>query len=117
MLMLDVQNLVIQQHCLKRPLMNRSKIDFQDRLLLNAGQKYCRMLQESILQNFRPTLSYHMSLKPLFCLFWSGLLRQVLSLEIAVALLMRLYVCQCSHLGVIIQEMTNNNIQLLLVYK
>ena len=25
------------------------------------------MLQESILQYFRPSLSYHMSLRPLFC--------------------------------------------------
>ena len=31
--------------CLKRPLKKTKKIDFQDRLLLNAGQKYCRMLQ------------------------------------------------------------------------
>ena len=30
----------------------RTKIGFQDRLSLNAGQKYCRMLQESILQYF-----------------------------------------------------------------
>ena len=39
----------------------RPKIGFQDRLLLNAGQKYCRMLQESILQYFQPSLSYHLS--------------------------------------------------------
>ena len=44
---------------------------------LNAGQKYCRMLQESTLQYFRPTLSYHLPLRPLFCLFLSGRLRQV----------------------------------------
>ena len=31
--------------CLKRPLKKKTKIGFQDRLLLNAGQKYCRMLQ------------------------------------------------------------------------
>ena len=31
--------------CLKRPLKTKTKIGFQDRLLLNAGQKYCRMLQ------------------------------------------------------------------------
>ena len=31
--------------CLKRPLKKKTKIDFQDRLTLNAGQKYCRMLQ------------------------------------------------------------------------
>ena len=31
--------------CLKGPLKKKLKIGFQDRLLLNAGQKYCRMLQ------------------------------------------------------------------------
>ena len=31
--------------CVKRPLSKRQKISFQDQLLLNAGQKYCRMLQ------------------------------------------------------------------------
>ena len=55
-----------------------TKIGFQDRLSLNAGQKYCRMLQESILQYFRPSLRYHLSLRPLFCLFLGGRLRQVL---------------------------------------
>ena len=64
--------------CLKRPLKMKTKIGFQDRLSLNAGQKYCRMLQESILQYFRPSLSYHMPLRSLFCLFVSGPLRQVL---------------------------------------
>ena len=32
--------------CIKRPLSKRAKIGFQDKLSLNAGQKYCRMLQE-----------------------------------------------------------------------
>ena len=32
--------------CVKRPLSKRPKIGFQDQLSLNAGQKYCRMLQE-----------------------------------------------------------------------
>ena len=31
--------------CLKRTLSKRPKIGFQDQLSLNAGQKYCRMLQ------------------------------------------------------------------------
>ena len=31
--------------CLKRPLSKIPKIGFQDLLSLNAGQKYCRMLQ------------------------------------------------------------------------
>ena len=55
--------------CLKQPLKEKTKIHFQDRLSLNAGQKYCRMLQESILQYFRPSLSYHMSIRPLFFYF------------------------------------------------
>ena len=39
--------------CLMRPLK-------KDQLSLNAGQKYCRLLQGSILQSFWPSLSYHM---------------------------------------------------------
>ena len=31
--------------CLKRPLSKRPQIVFQGQLSLNAGQKYCRMLQ------------------------------------------------------------------------
>ena len=31
--------------CVKRPLSKRPKIGFQDQLSLDAGQKYCRMLQ------------------------------------------------------------------------
>ena len=31
--------------CVKRPLSKGPKIGFQDQLSLNAGQKYCRMLQ------------------------------------------------------------------------
>ena len=31
--------------CLKRPLKKKTKIGFQDWLSLDAGQKYCRMLQ------------------------------------------------------------------------
>ena len=30
--------------CVKRPLSKRPQIGFQDKLSLNAGQKYCRML-------------------------------------------------------------------------
>ena len=31
--------------CVKQPLSNRPQTGFQDLLSLNAGQKYCRMLQ------------------------------------------------------------------------
>ena len=53
--------------CPKRP-----KIGFHDQLSLNAGQKYCKMLQY-----FRPILSYHLSFRSLICLFLSGRFRQV----------------------------------------
>ena len=53
------------------------KLGFEDRLLLNACQKYCRMLQKSILKYFRPSLSYHLSSRHSFGLFLSGRLIQV----------------------------------------
>ena len=31
--------------CVKRPLSKRQKMSFQDQLSINAGRKYCRMLQ------------------------------------------------------------------------
>ena len=64
---------VLSGHSKRRP-----KVGFQDRLSLNAGQKFCRMLHESILQYFRLSLRYHWPLRPLFRLFLSGHLRQVL---------------------------------------
>ena len=36
---------IYSKTCLKRPLKSTHKVGFQDRLSLNAGQKYCRMLQ------------------------------------------------------------------------
>ena len=47
---------------------NKTKKGIQYRLSLNAGQ--------SILQYFRPSLSYHLSLSSLFCLFLSCRIRQ-----------------------------------------
>ena len=48
------------------------KLIFQDQLSLNAGQKYCRMLpfKGSILQFFPPSLSYHLSSRSLYGLFF-----------------------------------------------
>ena len=51
--------------CLKRPLKKSAKIGFQYRLSVNSGQKYC-----SILQYFRPSLSYHLPSRSLFCLLF-----------------------------------------------
>ena len=69
---------IYSKTCVKRPLKMKIKDWFSRLIRINAGQKYCRMLQESILQYFRPSLSYHLSLSPLFCLFLSGRSRQVL---------------------------------------
>ena len=48
---------MIQQNLSKMATLKKTKIVFQDQLSLNAGQKYCRMLQGSILQYFRSALS------------------------------------------------------------
>ena len=39
-------NTVYSKTCVQRPLSKRPNIGFQDKLSLNAGQKYFRMLQE-----------------------------------------------------------------------
>ena len=73
--------------CLKRPLKRSRQNMFEERYSLTAGQKstrlmqvkkYCRMLPWGILHYFGPAISYHLSLRPLFCLFLSGRFRQVL---------------------------------------
>ena len=69
---------IYSKTCVKRPLSKRPKHCFQDRLSLNVGKKYCRMLQKKILQYFRPSLSYHLSLRYLFTLYLSGRFTQVL---------------------------------------
>ena len=47
--------------CVKRPLSKRPKTSFQDQLSLNAGLKYCRMLQGEHSAILRPSLTYHLS--------------------------------------------------------
>ena len=39
------QDITYRETCVKGPLLNRPQIGIQDQLSLNAGQKYCRMLQ------------------------------------------------------------------------
>ena len=56
----------------KRPLSKRLKIGFQYQLWLNAGQSIAECSKGSILQYFQPSLSYHLSLRSLFCLFYTG---------------------------------------------
>ena len=61
--------------CLKWPLKKKTKIGFQDRMLPNAGQMYCRMLQgehSAILSTF---IKLPFVNKIFFFLFLSGRLR------------------------------------------
>ena len=51
---------------------------FEDQLLLNAGESIAESSKGSILQYFRPSLSYHLSLRSLFVYFLSGCFTQVL---------------------------------------
>ena len=67
--------IVYSKTCLKRPLKKTKKwLSCQS---LNAGLKYCRMLQESILQYDQSSLSYHLLLSLCF-VYYSGLFTQVL---------------------------------------
>ena len=54
--------------CRKRPLKEKTKIGFQDRLSLNADQKYCRM-HSAILLTF---IKLPFVIKIFFCLILSG---------------------------------------------
>ena len=73
----NVTNCKYSKTCVKWPLSKRPNIGFQDQLSLNAGPKYCRMLQEhsAILS---PSLNYNLSLSSLFSLFLNGHFTQVL---------------------------------------
>ena len=43
--LVNANKLGYSRTCVKRPLTKRPKIGFQDQILLNPGQNYCRMLQ------------------------------------------------------------------------
>ena len=65
--------------CVKRPHSKRLKIGFQDHLSLNAGQKYCRMLQwehSAIFSTFikLPFVIKFIVLSSFEWLFYTGLL-------------------------------------------
>ena len=48
----------VSKTCVKRPLSKRSKMGFQDQLSLNAGQKYCRMLQGAFCNLHQATICH-----------------------------------------------------------
>ena len=65
--------LIISGHSKRRP-----KMVFKTDYSLMWVNSIAECSKGSILQYFRTALSYHLSLRSLFCLFLSGLLRQVL---------------------------------------
>ena len=55
--------------CVKWPLSKMLKISFQDQSSLKQVESIAECSKGSILQYFRPSLSYHVSLRSLFCRF------------------------------------------------
>ena len=64
---------VLNGHSKRRP-----KLVFKTDYRLMQVKSIAECSKWSILQYFRPSLSYHLPLRALFCLFLSGRLRQVL---------------------------------------
>ena len=69
---------IYSKPCLKRPLSERPKLVFNTNYRLMEVKSIAECSKGSILQYFRPSLSYCLSLRSLFCLFLNGCLRQVL---------------------------------------
>ena len=97
------------QYIVKPVLSRHSKKD-QERLSLNAGQKYCRrlssgrkycrMLQESILQYFWPALNYHLSSTPLFCLMTMMMIMIIVVMAMMMMMMMMMiFICLCSSIS------------------
>ena len=64
--------------CLLRPIQKDQKLVFKADYGLMQVKSIAERSKGSILQYFRPSLTYHLSLSSLFCLFLSGRLRQIL---------------------------------------
>ena len=68
--------LVYSKTCLKRPLKRRPKLVFKTDYRLMQVKSIAECSKGSILKYFLPSLSYHLPLRPLFCVFLSDPLRQ-----------------------------------------
>ena len=66
-------SLLHSKTCVKRPLSKRPKLVFNTNYLFMQVKSIAECSNGSILQYFRPLLSYHLSFRSLFCLFskWS----------------------------------------------
>ena len=69
---------IYSKTCLKPPLSKRLKLVFKTNYRLIQVKRIAECSKGTILQYFRPSLSYHLPLRSLLCLFLSGRLRQVL---------------------------------------
>ena len=74
--------------CVKRPLKNRKKKDFNDKWKLNEGWKYCRMLPSELSAILLTWLSDKWSWKPICALYESGRFTQFLHY-------LAFYTCHC----------------------
>ena len=70
--------LLYSKTCVKRPLLKDQKLVFKTNYRLMQVKSIAECSKGSILQYFRPSLSYHLSLRHLFCLFKSGRFMQIL---------------------------------------
>ena len=69
---------IYSKTCVKRPLKNRQNKALNDRWLLNEGRKYCRMLPLEHSAILLTCIKRSLGLKPIFGLFESGRVTQVL---------------------------------------
>ena len=68
---------VTVKHVLSGNSKRRQKFVFKTHTRLMQVKSIAECSEGSILHCFQPSLSYHLSIRPLFCLFLSGHLRQV----------------------------------------
>ena len=75
LLVTALQPVIYSKTCLKRTLSKRPKLFFKFNYPLMQVKSIAESSKGSILQYFRPSFSYPLSLRSLFCLFLSGRLR------------------------------------------
>ena len=79
--LVDLQYPIVSMYskaCVKQPLYKRPKLVFKTNYRQMQIKSVAECSKGSILQYFRPSLSYHLSLRSLFCLFLSNGFTQVL---------------------------------------
>ena len=68
---------IYSKTCVKQPLSQDQKMVFKTKHGLRQVKSIVECSKGSFLQYFRPSLSYQLSFRPLFCLFLSGRCTQV----------------------------------------